>query len=300
MRNFRFGFFLILAFLVIAGPVLVYGEEPKRIVPCDGPDCRACDFIQLGQNIINWFIKISASVIALTFAWGGMKMVMSGGDTGAVSSARSIMTNSVIGLVILLGSWLIVNTILNLLVKDEYKGKWYEIQCTVLPPSPTAPATPPVIGTPTAGVIAPGTLSHSAALSELGKAGVKVTSTSGASGVKETCPTTAGCTTLTGIRQDTLQQAINIKESCTACNVEITGAVEPHSGGTTGQSHGAGYKIDINDNQAVDNFLKTKLTADGQRTGDHGGPRYRDSCGNEYVLESTHWDITVSKGSCKI
>lgn len=148
MRNFRFGFFLILAFLVIAGPVLVYGEEPKGIVPCDGPGCRACDFIQLGQNIIGWFIKIAASVIALMFAWGGMKMVMSGGDTGAVSSARSIMTNSVIGLVILLGSWIIINTILNLLVDEQNMGKWYEIQCTVLPPSTTATTTPNVVGSP--------------------------------------------------------------------------------------------------------------------------------------------------------
>lgn len=143
MRNFRFGLFTALAFLVIAGPLLVYGAG---IVPCNGPDCRACDFVQLGQNLINWFIAISASTIALTFAWGGMKMVMSGGDMGAVSSARAIMTNSIIGLIIILGSWLIVDTMLKLFLDDQSYGVWNVVKCE---PGPVATTpTPPVVGAP--------------------------------------------------------------------------------------------------------------------------------------------------------
>ena len=102
-----------------------------------------------------------------------------------------------------------------------------------------------------------------------------------------------------GINQDTVNQAIAIKQACPTCNITITGATEGgHSGGA--QSHANGYKIDIDDNGAVDNFFNTKLTRDGSRTGAHGGARFRDSCGNEYVRESNHWDISVTNGACNL
>ena len=289
MRNFRFGFFLILAFLVIAGPVLVYGEEPKGIVPCDGPGCRACDFIQLGQNIINWFIKIAASTIALTFAWGGMKMVMSGGDTGAVSSARSIMTNSVIGLVILLGSWLIVNTILNLLVNEQNMGKWYEIQCTVLPPSPTA-TTPNVVGSPSgSGPVSTIGLTQDVAINRLSGAGISVTSSSGA--VKADCAGTSGCTSLQGMKEATVQDAIDLKRDC-KCDITITGGTEGSSGHATGvASHANGYKYDVRLNDTLNNYITTTYTDIGKRS--DGAQMYKAPDGVIYAREGDHWDVQV-------
>lgn len=280
MRNFRFGFFIVLAFLVIAGPVLVYGEEPKGIVPCDGPGCRACDFIQLGQNIITWFIKIAASVIALTFAWGGMKMVMSGGDTGAVSSARSIMTNSVIGLVILLGSWLIVNTILNLLVSEENMGKWYEIQCTVLPPSPTA-TTPNVVGSPSgSGPVAAGKMTDTSARELLKASGVDTKTTN---------------TSLEGINAKTVQDAIDLKKDCN-CAITITGGTEGTGGHANGtMSHGTGYKYDIRPNAQLDNYIENVSGWTKGTRNDNGTiiTTYTAPDGNIYAREGNHWDVLV-------
>ena len=132
MRNkviFFVGFFLATATLASAAGV----------VPCDGPGCRACDVVILGQNLLMWFIGIMASIIALMFAWGGMQMVMSAGNPGAVTQGREKMTNAVIGLVIILGAWLIVDTVLKVVMGGNI-GVWNEVECVA---NPSRTATPP-------------------------------------------------------------------------------------------------------------------------------------------------------------
>ena len=108
-------------------------EAVGGIVPCDGIHCQACDLVQLGQNLIFWFIKAMAAVIALIFAWGGMKMVMSAGNTEGVSEAKGMMTNAVIGFIILLAAWLIVDTILKAVTNEGTLGPWNEITCVAQP-----------------------------------------------------------------------------------------------------------------------------------------------------------------------
>ena len=107
------------------------------LVPCGGPTepmCRVCDFIVMGQDLMTWFISAAAAFIALMIAFGGMKMVMSAGNAGAVSEGKEIMTNSIIGFFILLGAWLIVNTVLMLVMSDG-KGVevWGSVECVENP-----------------------------------------------------------------------------------------------------------------------------------------------------------------------
>lgn len=103
------------------------------LIPCDGPDCQACHFVKLGQNVLEWLIGIMASIIALVFAIGGMKMVMSGGSSENVSEAKSMMTNSVVGFVILLSAWLIIDTSLKLFMDESKLGVWNEVACVKQP-----------------------------------------------------------------------------------------------------------------------------------------------------------------------
>jgi hypothetical protein len=123
--------FLILSFGLFLTPLP--SGAVGGIVPCDGIHCQTCDLVQLGQNLITWFIKTMAAVIALVFAWGGMKMVMSGGNTEGVSEAKGMMTNAVIGFIILLASWLIVDTILKAVTDEGTLGPWNEITCVAQP-----------------------------------------------------------------------------------------------------------------------------------------------------------------------
>ena len=143
-RNMKY----LLQFCIVVIFSLPALASAGSIIPCgdffdDGtaqPPCQACHVVQLGQNLLTWFIAIMASVIALIFAIGGMKMVMSGGGEG-VSAAKTMMTNSVIGFIILLSAYLFVDTLLKLFVDESKLGTWNEIQC-VAQPSKTADVTP--------------------------------------------------------------------------------------------------------------------------------------------------------------
>ncbi len=277
MRNIRFVLFLIIGILIVTAPV--YGAG---IVPCGGTgqgECRACDFVKLGQNLINWFIAISASTIALTFAVGGMKMVMSGGDTGAVSSARTMMTNSVIGLIIILGSWLIVDSMLKLFLNDQSYGVWNEVQC-VSGPVATTP-TPPVVGAPSGnGPVATGKMTDTSARELLKASGVDTKTTN---------------TSLEGINAKTVQDAIDLKKDCN-CTFIITGGTEGTGGHANGtMSHGTGYKYDIRPNDQLNNYIE-KTSGWTKGTRNDGGTvitTYTAPDGNVYAREGDHWDVLV-------
>ncbi len=306
MRSFAVSLFIVFGIFVITSPVFAAG-----LVPCEGPDCQACHVVQLGQKVIEWFIGIAASITALVFVIGGLKMVMAGGDTGSVSSARQMMTNAVVGFVILLSAWLIINTVLKIFVSNSSSlqgvaempgyGPWNEIQCVAQPQRTTTQTTAPVTTTPGTG--ATGTtntnsVSHSDALRRLESvSNVNVTSTNGESGVRADC-SGHGCTTLEGIREQTVSQVLEIASECPRCQINVVGATEGgvHSSGG-GATHTNGFKVDIDDNPEVDTFLESRLTRAGSTS---LGPRYTDSCGNTYVRENTHWDITVSRGTCSI
>lgn len=161
MRRFLIGTF-VLAILVI--PTLGFAQSPESsgIVPCNGPECQACHFIQLGNNLLRWTIGIMASVIALVFVFGGLRMVMSAGDTHAVSEARGMMTNSIIGFVILLAAWLVIDTLLKVVVNDSDSavqqmigvGMWNKIECVAYVPWVKGTSRP-VVGGGTTGTLTP-------------------------------------------------------------------------------------------------------------------------------------------------
>ncbi len=134
--------YLCLFILIILGVfVMVTPARAAGLVPCGGtgePACQACHVVELGQNILTWGITIMISVIVLIFAWGGLKMVMSAGNTEGVSEAKGMMTNSIIGFIILLSAWLVVDTILKLVLTDDQNvrhkmGMWNEISCVAQP-----------------------------------------------------------------------------------------------------------------------------------------------------------------------
>lgn len=74
-----------------------------------------CDFgslIQLANNIINFIITISVSASAIMFAYAGFLYMSSQGNSGQVEKAHSIFKNVALGLVFVLGAWLIVKAVM--------------------------------------------------------------------------------------------------------------------------------------------------------------------------------------------
>lgn len=74
----------------------------------------------LVENIIN-FIFILASIFATAvIAWAGMLLLTSRGDEGQMKKAKEMIWKVVWGYVWILVAWLLVYTISNALLKDDF------------------------------------------------------------------------------------------------------------------------------------------------------------------------------------
>lgn len=83
------------------------------LVACDGPDCDFNAFLNTVNRVVNFLIFIIAfPLVAVVVAWAGIKLLMSGGNSGAKEQAKSMIWKVIIGLVVALLSWVIIKLIL--------------------------------------------------------------------------------------------------------------------------------------------------------------------------------------------
>ncbi len=94
---------------------VVTGQNPDA-GPLNKDGTQACgfkQFMELLNRIINFLIFLVAPIIAVcVILYAGFLILTSGGSTEKVSQARGLMTKMVIGLVIAMGAWLLVKSIL--------------------------------------------------------------------------------------------------------------------------------------------------------------------------------------------
>ncbi len=83
-----------------------------QLVPdCEGFNCNFCHLVELAQNIINFLVLVSIALAAIAFAWAGFLYMTSAGDQGKVKKAHDVFKKVAIGLIIVLGAYLIVNLV---------------------------------------------------------------------------------------------------------------------------------------------------------------------------------------------
>lgn len=99
-------------------------SEKGGLVPaCPITGCGFPELILLISNIITFLLfTIATPLAALIFAYAGIMLLTSGGDTGKLKTAKKIIGNLLIGYVIALAAWLIINTILS---KLGFHGSWF-------------------------------------------------------------------------------------------------------------------------------------------------------------------------------
>lgn len=89
------------------------------IVPCIGREpCTLQQLFELGTRIFNWLLATGGAVALLALIWGGMKYILAvfqGADSKGINDAKQSILYAIIGLVILLMTYAIVNTILSVL-----------------------------------------------------------------------------------------------------------------------------------------------------------------------------------------
>lgn len=309
----------LLAFLFVLAlvlPLTTYAApfDFVQIVPdicdCDdviGPDgaptpsapAFGC-VLQVVQNIIRVMIAIGFVMAAFAIIYAGFTWMTSGGSAEKRSKGKNLIINVIVGIVVILTAWLVVDFIMKSLTKqDEGMGPWNNMlsgqgasadRCLVARDpnglsSGQASLRTFELGTggqlqtggPREGVVTSRNLSHAAAVPILTSAGVEIKE--GAS--------------LQGTTENAVRQMAALRQQCN-CAVTVTSGTDgTHAQGAL--SHAEGYKIDLRLTDSLNSFLQSNLTRSGSRGSD---PRYYDRCGNEYVRESNHWDITVSRGVC--
>lgn len=94
-----------------------------QIVPDCAPDCSFEDLVALGQNILNFIVGLSIIASGVMFAVAGFLLLTAGGDIGKVSKGKKIFGYVVVGLIIVLTAWLVINTILEVLTGRGFEER---------------------------------------------------------------------------------------------------------------------------------------------------------------------------------
>ncbi len=139
---------LMLVFVLLPDFVLAQGQE--GFVPCRGRECNLCHLIELGGNVLNWLVGILSIIAVLLFVYAGIRLVTSGGNTEAKELAKNIFTNVLIGYIIVLAAWLLVDTGMKILLRDQGSvpglGPWNQVQCVPQPELQTGTWNVPLEG----------------------------------------------------------------------------------------------------------------------------------------------------------
>ena len=100
-----------------------------------------------------------------------------------------------------------------------------------------------------------------------------------------------GTVVLQGVREQTLIEIENLKQSCAGCEITITSGTEGNH--AEGQySHSNGYKVDLRLNTQLDAYIKTNFEDVGKRS--DGFQMFKNKVsGAVYALEVDHWDVLV-------
>lgn len=112
MKNLKYYLILISALF----PITAFAQIPSLVPECakQGKMELTC-FLELFVNVGNLLFGIAGAVALAIFVWGGVQYILAAGSQEKVKKATSTLVNGVIGLLIILGAYLIVSSIIFLL-----------------------------------------------------------------------------------------------------------------------------------------------------------------------------------------
>ena len=113
--------------------IMPAATQAGGLVPCGGPlpekPCQSCDVVQLENNIVGWLVIILGILAAIVIVYAGVKLVTSGGNQHAMEEAKGMISNIIIGYLIVLAAWLVIDYGLKALLDTGTFGVWNEVQC---------------------------------------------------------------------------------------------------------------------------------------------------------------------------
>lgn len=130
-----------------AGGLVPCGNNVKVTFEWDGPEnqpgsnkymciydeCTTCGLVTLAHNLIQLAVFMSVVIAAIMFAYAGALYLFSAASPANISKAHGIFWDVLLGLVLVLAAWMIVDVIMKVLYGDGPQdwGPWNEILCGV-------------------------------------------------------------------------------------------------------------------------------------------------------------------------
>ena len=105
----------LVTFTLVGAPLLVSAQIIPTIVPCNGLDCNICHLTQLAQNLLNAAIYLAVFLAAFLFAYAGF-LYVTNEAIGQQQKAKGLFKDVVIGLILILGAWVFVDTLMKVLM----------------------------------------------------------------------------------------------------------------------------------------------------------------------------------------
>lgn len=127
--------------IVVALPSLA-SAQAGGLVPCSGPDCNTNDVVAFANSMIEYLIKGLGVIAVIVMVYAGFKMVTSAGDETAWTKAKELFGNVIIGIILILAAWLIVDTILKGLTSQGLNEWSQKLQMSDVP----NPNNTPIVG----------------------------------------------------------------------------------------------------------------------------------------------------------
>jgi hypothetical protein len=125
---------IIFLLLVLFIPAIT---KAAGLVPCGGPEpekpCTACDLLVLAENVLHYALTLAFTIVVIFAIIAGFRMILSGGNEVNIKAAQKSLSTALIGLAIILCSYLIVNTVFWLMAQiggDDYTSDWWHLECT--------------------------------------------------------------------------------------------------------------------------------------------------------------------------
>lgn len=93
--------------------------------------CGLCDLLVVGLNIIDILTQASLLIVGIVVIWGAFLMITSAGNESKYKEGKKKITSAIIGLVIVLGAWIIVNTVFMAIasIAGASEISWNSIKC---------------------------------------------------------------------------------------------------------------------------------------------------------------------------
>lgn len=89
-------------------------------------DCTKCDILRVASNIFNFIVKIVGGLAILMLVLSGILYITSAGRAEALKEAKAALVATIVGFIIVLTSWIIINLVMTTLKYEGYQGgKWY-------------------------------------------------------------------------------------------------------------------------------------------------------------------------------